>query len=150
MNILFVNGSPNKDGNTAKLTAKVLGGRACETLDLVDYRINVFGQTLAGDQFAEVIDRMKEADVIVIGSPLYWHNICGSVRPLLDRFYGAVSKSDLNGRKLIFVYQGAAPQKWMMDAGEFTMKRFASLYGLDYLGMATNDAEAAALSAKLG
>ena len=150
MNILFVNGSPNKDGNTAKLAAKVLGGRACETLDLVDYRINVFGQTLAGDQFAEVIDRMKEADVIVIGSPLYWHNICGSVRTLLDRFYGAVSKSDLNGRKLIFVYQGAAPQKWMMDAGEFTMKRFASLYGLDYLGMATNDAEAAALSAKLG
>jgi len=150
MNILFINGSPNKDGNTAKLAAKVLGGRACETLDLVDYRINVFGQTLAGDQFAEVIDRMKGADVIVIGSPLYWHNICDSVRTLLDRFYGAVSKSDLNGRKLIFVYQGAAPQKWMMDAGEFTMKRFASLYGLDYLGMATNDSEAAALSAKLG
>ncbi len=150
MNILFINGSPNVDGNTAKLAAKVLNGRRFETLNLVDYRINVYGQTLAGDQFAEVIARMKKADAIIIGSPLYWHNICGSVRTLLDRFYGAVSERGLSGKKLLFVFQGAAPQKWMMEAGEYTMKRFAALYGLDYLGMATDDAEAAALSERLG
>ncbi len=150
MNILFINGSPNADGNTAKLAAKVLNGRRFETLNLVDYRINVYGQTLAGDQFAETIARMKKADAIIIGSPLYWHNICGSVRTLLDRFYGAVSERGLSGKKLLFVFQGAAPQKWMMEAGEYTMKRFAALYGLDYLGMATNAAEAAALSERLG
>ena len=150
MNILFINGSPNADGNTAKLAAKVLNGRRFETLNLVDYRINVYGQTLAGDQFAEAIARMKKADAIIIGSPLYWHNICGSVRTLLDRFYGAVSERGLSGKKLLFVFQGAAPQKWMMEAGEYTMKRFAALYGLDYLGMATNAAEAAALSERLG
>ena len=150
MNILFINGSPNVDGNTAKLAAKVLNGRRFETLNLVDYRINVYGQTLAGDQFAEAIARMKKADAIIIGSPLYWHNICGSVRTLLDRFYGAVSERGLSGKKLLFVFQGAAPQKWMMEAGEYTMKRFAALYGLDYLGMATNAAEAAALSERLG
>ena len=150
MNILFINGSPNKNGNTAKLAAKVMNGRAYETLDLVDYRINVFGQKLPGDQFAEVIERMKQAGVIVIGSPLYWHNICGSVRTLIDRFYGAVDNGGLSGRKLIFIYQGAAPVKWMMDAGEFTMKRFASLYGMEYLGMATNEQEAAALAAQIG
>ncbi len=150
MNILFINGSPNADGNTAKLAAKALNGRRFETLNLVDYRINVFGQTLAGDQFAEVIERMKKADVIIIGSPLYWHNICGSMRTLLDRFYGAVPERGLSGKKLLFVFQGAAPQKWMMEAGEYTMKRFAALYGLDYLGMATDAAEAAVLSERLG
>lgn len=89
---------------------------------------------------------MKEADTIVIGSPLYWHNICGSVRNVLDRFYGRVDEGELLDRKLYFVFQGAAPEKWMLDAGEYTMKRFASLYGMEYMGMATNIKEAKDLS----
>lgn len=44
--------------------------------------------------------------------------------------------------KLYFVFQGAAPEKWMLDAGEYTMKRFASLYGMEYMGIATNSKEA--------
>ena len=85
---------------------------------------------------------MKEADVIVIGSPLYWHNICGSVRNVLDRFYGLVSEKDLKGRDMYFLSQGAAPEKWMLEAGEYTMKRFAGLYGMNYRGMATDKTEA--------
>ena len=88
---------------------------------------------------------MKQADIVVIGSPLYWHNICGSVRNVLDRFYGKVEDSELSGRKLYFVFQGAAPEKWMLDAGEYTMKRFAALYGMTYGGMATNKNEATKL-----
>ena len=80
MSILFINGSPNKKGNTARLAAALLGSRDYETLNLTDYRINVYGQRLAGDQFDEVMAKIKAADTIVIGSPLYWHNICGSVR----------------------------------------------------------------------
>lgn len=37
----------------------------------------------------------------------------------------------------------------MMEAGEFTIKRFGALYGLSYQGMATNRKEAAALAAKI-
>lgn len=87
--------------------------------------------------------------MIVIGSPLYWHNICGSVRNMLDRFYGLVAEGSLSGRTLYFLFQGAAPEKWMMEAGEYTMKRFAGLYGMGYAGMATNRSEAARLSEKL-
>lgn len=91
---------------------------------------------------------MKQADVLVIGSPLYWHNLCGSVRNLLDRCYGPVQPGDLRG-KLFLLFQGAAPEKWMLEAGEYTVSRFAKLYGLDYQGMATNGQEAQRLSAKL-
>ena len=93
---------------------------------------------------------MKQSDLIVIGSPLYWHNICGSVRNMLDRFYGLVEEGFLSGRTLYFIYQGASPEKWMMEAGEYTMKRFAGLYGMGYAGMATNRSEAEKLSEKLG
>mgnify|MGYP001474556486 FL=1 len=89
---------------------------------------------------------MKQADIVVIGSPLYWHNICGSVRNVLDRFYGKVEDGELSGRKLYFVFQGAASEKWMLEAGEYTMKRFAGLYGMTYGGMATNKNEAAKLT----
>lgn len=148
MKILFVNGSPNIDGNTAALAERLLKGKEYKTLNLVDYRINTYGQTLEGDQFDEVLTAIKEADILVIGSPLYWHNICGSVRNLLDRFYGPVATNSLSG-KLFFVFQGASPEQWMMEAGEYTMLRFAGLYGLTYEGMITNKSEADKLSDKL-
>ena len=148
MNILFINGSPEANGNTAALAQTLLKGYEYKTLNLVEYRINVFGQKLPGDQFEEVLDRIREADVLVIGSPVYWHNICGSVRTLLDRFYGPVEEGSLKG-KLFFLFQGAAPEKWMLEAGDYTMDRFARLYGLTYEGMATNQKEAKALAVKI-
>ena len=36
--------------------------------------------------------------------------------------------------------------KWMLEAGEYTMKRFAALYGMAYSGMVTSKADAAKLS----
>lgn len=145
MRILFINGSPNKTGNTAQLAEKLLGDRKYETLDLTDYRIGSYGQNFSDDELDIVISKMKEADVIVIGSPLYWHNICGSVRNVLDRFYGLVSEKDLKGRDMYFLFQGVAPEKWMLEAGEYTMKRFAGLYGMNYRGMATDKTEAVKL-----
>ena len=145
MSILFINGSPNKNGNTAALAAALLAGKDYETLTLTDYTIGSYGQNLPGDGLDTVIAAMEKADTIVIGSPVYWHNICGSVRNVLDRFYGKVAEGALAGRKLFFVFQGAAPEPWMLEAGELTMKRFAALYGLTYGGMAVNKEEAAKL-----
>ena len=111
MNILFINGSPNKNGNTKALAEKMLKGKAYETLNLTDYRIGSYGQNFQFYNLSdEVIDKMKAADVIVVGSPLYWHNICGSVRNVLDRFYGKVEQEGLSGRTLYFLFQGATPR----------------------------------------
>ena len=149
MSILFINGSPNKNGNTAALAAELLKGHEYATLNLTDYTIGAYGQNLPGDGLDAVIGAMKQADIVVIGSPLYWHNICGSVRNVLDRFYGKVEDGELSGRKLYFVFQGAAPEQWMLEAGEYTMKRFAALYGMTYGGMAASKADAAKLNKSL-
>ena len=98
MKILFINGSPNKEGNTAALAKALLSGREYETLNLTDYRIGSYGQNFPDDQMEAVVEKMKQSDLIVIGSPLYWHNICGSVRNMLDRFYGLVEEGFLSGR----------------------------------------------------
>ena len=135
MKILFINGSPNKEGNTAALAEVLLSGKEYETLNLTDYRIGSYGQNFSDDQLDEVIGKMKQSEMIVIGSPLYWHNICGSVRNMLDRFYGLVPEGALSGRTMYFLFQGAGPEKWMLEAGEYTMKRFAGLYGMEYLSL---------------
>lgn len=147
--ILFINGSPNRDGNTAALAKVLLEGRQYETLALTDYRINFFGQTLEGDQFDEVLKKMKEADVVVMGSPVYWHNICASMRTFMERFYDYVPRNAFKGKKLFFLYQGAAPTKMMIDDGEYTMGRFAGMYGFTYEGMATSKSQAKTLRERM-
>ena len=64
MKILFINGSPNKNGNTKALADKMLQGKDYETLNLTEYKIGCYGQNFADDQLDEVIGKMKEADVI--------------------------------------------------------------------------------------
>ncbi len=150
MSILFINGSPNKNGNTAKLAAELLAGKEYETLNLVDYKLYAYGQKFEDDQFSEILEKMKEADTIVIGSPVYWHNMCGAVRNLLDRFYGPVNSGKLSGRKFAFIFQGAAPEQWMLEKAEYTMSRFAKMYGMEYAGMVTDNREAEKVSGKLG
>lgn len=149
MSIIFINGSPNKNGKTAALAKALMNGRAYQTLNLTDYKVYGYGQQFADDQFDEIVEAMKAADTVVIGFPVYWHNMSGMVRNLIDRFYGPVPSGSLKGRKFVFLFQGAAPEKWMLEKAEYTMSRFARMYGMEYVGMATSVREAEALSGKL-
>lgn len=149
MSILFINGSPNKDGNTVALAKELLKEKEYKTLHLTDYKLYSYGQNFPDDQFEEILEEMKQADSIVVGSPLYWHSMSGAVRNLLDRSYGMVSDTVLGGKKLYFLFQGASPTKEQMAAGDYTMGRYASLYGMEYKGMATTRNEAAKLATEI-
>lgn len=149
MSTLFINASPNKNGNTVALAKAMLAGKTYQQLDLIDYAIGAYGQKLPGDGFEAVLDAIRSADDVVIGCPVYWHNLSGHLRNFLDRCYGPVQQGELAGRRLFFLFQGAAPEKWMLDAGEYTMSRFAGLYGMQWAGMATNRAEAKKLGSKI-
>ena len=135
--ILFINSSPNPQGNTAKVAAALLEGHDYETLNLTEYKIYGYGQKFPDDQFTEVIDKIREADTVVIGSPLYWHNLAGILRCFIDRTYGPVRQGEFSGRNMYAIVQGAAPEKWMLEACEYTLKRFAGLMGFEYKGMIT-------------
>lgn len=149
MKILFINGSPNKNGNTVRLAQTLLTDNEYETINLVDYKIYSYGQKYEDDELPKVIDAIRQAETIVIGSPVYWHNLSGAVRNLLDRIYGAISKREMADKCLFFLFQGAAPDKWMIEAGEYSIRIFAQLYGLSYMGMATTTSQAKELSKKL-
>ena len=69
--ILFINGSPNKNGNTARLAHLFLKGHDYDTLNLVDLKIYSYGQHFADDQYQEVIRAISSHEVNVVGSPMY-------------------------------------------------------------------------------
>lgn len=148
MSILFICGG-EKDGNTSALGRELLKGHDFDQLDLVDYKVYDYGQRFDDDQFDEVLARFKQADTIVLGSPVYWHDLSGMVRNLLDRFYGPVAEGSMAGKRLFFVFQGAALTPAMLERAEYTVSRFAGLYGMEYMGMAANVREAVELAKRL-
>ena len=135
MNILFINGSPNRSGNTVRLAKKFLKDQEFKTLNLVDYKIYSYGQNFEDDQLDEIIEQMKQADTIVIGSSLYWHSMSRTIRNVLDRFYGYVDERLLQGKDMYFVFQGYALTKEQLVAGEYTMSRCGKHYCIKNKGI---------------
>ena len=59
MKILFMNCSPNKNGNTFQFGEKILKGKEHEILQMADYRISQYGQVYPDDQIKEVLSKIS-------------------------------------------------------------------------------------------
>ena len=106
MNVIAINGSPRKNGNSAAmLDAAVKGalenGVACECVDLFDLEykgcVSCFGcKKLGGESFGKcaqrdaltpVLDKILSADVLLLAMPVYFGEAPGAVRNLLERLW---------------------------------------------------------------
>ena len=106
MKVLGINGSPRKNWNTATLLENALKGSESmgaqtETIHLYDLvftgctscfackRVNgnSYGKCAVKDDLALVLKKIEEADAIVLGSPIYFGDVSGEVRSLLERLF---------------------------------------------------------------
>lgn len=107
MKIIAFNGSPRKKNwNTVTLLKSALEGAAsvgAETalVHLYDFNfsgcISCFGckkkdrkkdgVCIINDDLTEVLDRVKGADAIIIGTPVYWHAESAATRAFLERLF---------------------------------------------------------------
>ena len=104
MKIIALNGSPRKQWNTATLLQKALEGAASqgaitELIHLYDLNykgcISCFAcKTLGGESYGKcavqddltpIFSRIEQADVILMGSPIYWGDISGEMKSFLER-----------------------------------------------------------------
>lgn len=104
MNIIAVNGSPRKNGNTVELLRHALAGAAScgantKRIDLYDLNykgcVSCFyckrkdchhGICALQDELSPVLTELKEADGIIFGSPIYYDNISSGMSAFLERF----------------------------------------------------------------
>ena len=106
MRVLLINGSPHKSGNTSIALAEVAGHLEKNGIDtdtvwigtkavqgcIACGRCAELGHcTFADEPYNDVTARLREADAIVVGSPVYYGGPAGSLCALLDRlFYSAL------------------------------------------------------------
>ncbi len=104
MKALAFNGSPRKNWNTATLLNKALEGAASqgaetEIIHLYDYTYKgcascfqckrdggrSYGQCGLKDELTPVLEKVKNADVLLIGSPIYLGSINGETHSFFER-----------------------------------------------------------------
>ena len=100
MKVLAINSSARKDGNTAILIKRVFEELNKEGIETE--MIQLAGQVIEPckacwacggqqncvhrkDHFQEIFDKMKEADGIILGSPVYTANLSANMQAFLER-----------------------------------------------------------------
>lgn len=128
--IIFMNGSPNKDGNTFKIGEKILNGINHDILQMSDYKVYQYGQVYEDDQINEILKKIENVNTIVIGAPVYWYTIGGIVKTFIDRLYLLPKAEVLKGKNLYFFAQGSAPDELTEKSITSLVTRMSKLMGI--------------------
>ena len=107
--IIILNGSPRKNGNTSALTAEFVRGAEESGNSVTEFFLD--GMNINGckgcfgggknsdspcvqkDDMEKIYPVYKEADVVVLASPLYYWTISGQLKTAFDRLF-AVAECD--------------------------------------------------------
>jgi len=120
MKVLAINGSRRKTGNTSILLETILkpatsNGMETEQIFLGDYRIDACTgcegcsacwDCVIKDDFAQLIDKLDQADAIIFGSPTYWYTVTSDMKRFIDRCYSLIQFPNTR-QQWIGKYQGS-------------------------------------------
>ena len=99
-NILILSASPRKNGNSDILCRRFIkgaqdAGHKTELISLYDKNIECCracyacfqtGKCVIGDDMEEILNKMQQADVIVVATPTYFYTMNGKLKTVIDRF----------------------------------------------------------------
>jgi multimeric flavodoxin WrbA len=118
MKVLGISGSMRKDGNTAILVKEILS--KCEESGIKTKFISLAGKkiqpclgcekckekkwcVIENDDWGDIVKEVMDCDVLIIGSPTYYFDICGHLKNFIDRTYSLYHDRKLAGRKGVAV-----------------------------------------------
>lgn len=141
MRRVFLNGSMNIDGITARLAKEVFLGLDYTPINLAEHHINQIGQDFLGqqDDFQKVLEQLIMADDIVIGTPVYWSSMTGYLKTFIDRFADALD-APLEGKRVYLLIQGTAPDDAILYITN-VIQHLCRRFHMNYIGLATNSKE---------
>ena len=147
--ILFVNSSPNREGNTYRIGEELLKDKEHDVLQMADYRISQYGQVFEDDEMKDVLKEMDKYDILVIGSPVYWYTVGGMLKTFIDRLYMLPEAEALRGKKLYLFAQGSAPNQDTVKSIEFLSNRLSYLMGMELKGVVTDSSDGREILSKM-
>ena len=112
--VLIISSSPRRGGNSETLCEQFRkgaeeAGHRVEMLNINDYKIGYFdkpeyvrGEEDATDDDAmAIINKMKNADVLVLASPVYFYSMTAQMKTLIDRTYN--HEKDLGEKEFYYI-----------------------------------------------
>lgn len=132
--VLVISASPRRGGNTDLLCdefirgAKEVGGEV-EKIFLDDYKIDFFHEqhehsadsVSADDRAPIIIEKMANADIIVLSSPVYYMNIDGQLKTLMDRCF---RNQGLGGKEFYYITACADAEDSTAETAIFAFRGF--------------------------
>ena len=102
MKIVVLSASPREGGNTSIMVdafkeGAEIAGNTVEVIDVASkniapcracqYCFEHEGQCVQEDDMTAIRKTLKEADMLVLASPIYWFDVSAQLKPAIDRLY---------------------------------------------------------------
>ena len=120
MEIIAINGSPRKEGNTSTILKTILAGaqsKGAQTVEVPLHNIDLKGcmgclscrknpgHCRQQDELSPYLEALKTCRAYIIGSPIYMYHVTGQMKIFIDRVYSLyISRENEPG-----VYDSAVP-----------------------------------------
>lgn len=147
--ILILAGSPRKNGNTDRLAAAFAEGarehNEVEMISVCDYKVNPCigcnscftregNRCFQDDDMTGIYAKLKEADIVIIASPVYFYGISSQLKAVVDRLHTPM-RNEFHIKKLGLILVGAAELPELFDAIIAQYRLVLSFFKLEDAGM---------------
>ena len=157
MKVLAIVATKRKSGIISKMTENILkgakvSGNKTELVNLYDFKLEYClgcwgcerkGKCVLKDDFNEIFEKVKDADLLILSAPTYWSNVPGIMKTFFDRHCGVAMlhgegkvifgkclpigfgpKKEMKGKKAIFVTACTTPAPFhiLLDESRNTFK----------------------------
>ncbi len=150
MNIVAVLGSPRPQGNSAGLARRFLAAAREQGATVQEFSLNQLAfrgcqgcrtckskseACILEDDLAAVLAAVKDADILVLASPVYFGDISGQLKCFIDRTYSYLNPDFSSrvppGKKAVLVLVQANPEPANFADVFPRYERWLKLYGFD-------------------
>ena len=147
-NIVILVGSMRKNGNTAKLAQSFAEGAAknnnVETVSVADYKVNpCIGcnscfmrdgyNCFQNDDMVRIYEKLRNADIVVIASPVYFYGISAQLKAIVDRLHTPM-RNTFHIKKLGLLLVGAAELPNLFEPVLMQYQMVLDFFKLDSIG----------------
>ena len=148
-NIVIFVGSVRKNGNTARLAQSFAEGAAknnnMEIVSVADYNVNPCigcnscftregNQCFQNDDMVQIYEKLRNADIVVIASPVYFYGISAQLKAIVDRLHTPM-RNTFHIKKLGLLLVGAAQLPNLFDPILMQYQMVLDFFKLESIGM---------------
>lgn len=147
--IVILVGSMRKGGNTDLLARSFADGAGkrndVELVSVADYHVNPCigcnscfaregNQCFQNDDMSKIYDKLRNADIVAVASPVYFYGISAELKAIIDRLHTPM-RNEFQIKKLVLLLAGAATLPELFDAIKLQYRLILDFFHLEDAGM---------------